>query len=253
MEFVAEVGVNHLGSEEKAISYCTKLAATEVDAVTLQIREESFYDESTSWKKSLHKDCYISCGEIIKSSGKLFGLAISDLAVAKSYINLAPDFWKVLSWGIKDLSLIEFLIATHIPVHISTGISDMAEIKSIADICDRRVGFIHTQLSSDIEDVNLSAIASMRSATGCDVSFGLHCENFDVINVAIPFAPCSIFFYVKEKPDFFYPDGSYAILLSDIDVMINSARQLAHSVGDGIKHKFVPKTLSDSDKPKSLR
>jgi len=83
MKFIAEIGVNHLGSEESAVNYCVMLANTGVEAVTLQIREDSFYDESSPWKKRLSKDCYFECRRILKASGKTFGIAISDLEVAQ--------------------------------------------------------------------------------------------------------------------------------------------------------------------------
>lgn len=253
MKFIAEIGVNHLGNEKLAIKYCGLLANTVVEAVTLQIREDSFYDETSPWKKALSKGCYLECRRMLKASGKLFGIATSDLMVAQRNIDLRPDFWKVLSWGIKDIPLINFLVDTGIPVYVSTGISDINEIKSVADIFGQKVGFIHTQLSTEIEDVNLEAIPAIRDATDCNVSFGLHCENLDVINVALPYKPHAVFFYVKEKENYEYPDGSYAILASDIDMIIHQSLTLIEAVGDGVKHAFIPKTLSDSDKPESLK
>lgn len=253
MKFIAEIGVNHLGSEESAVSYCVMMANTSVDAVTLQIREDSFYDGSTPWKIALSKECYFECAQIIKASGKSFGIATPDLIVAQRNVDLSPDFWKVLSWGIKDIPLIRFLVDTLVPVYVSTGISDINEIKAVADLLDQKVKFIHTQLSTEVADVNLAAILAIRNATGCDVSFGLHCDNFDVINVAIPYKPHAVFFYVKEKENYEYPDGSYAILVSDIDTIIHQSLTLVEAVGDGAKHAFSPKTLSDSDKPESLK
>ena len=183
MKFIAEVGVNHLGSEENAISYCSMLAKTRVDAVSLQIREDSFYDGSSPWKHSLSKSCYLECTQIVRSSEKLLGIAISDLKVAKRYVDLAPDFWKVLSWGITDIALIHFLLDTGITVYVSTGTSDMTEIKSCANRFDQRVQFIHTQLSVELAEVNLSAISTIRHNTGCPVSFGLHCDISHYYNV----------------------------------------------------------------------
>jgi len=253
MEFIAEIGVNHLGSEELAVRYCHMLADTRVDAVTLQIREDSFYDGSSSWKNALSKECYCECSKIIKASGKSFGIATSDLLVAQRFVDLSPDFWKVLSWGIKDIPLIGFLADTLVPVYVSTGISDLNEIKAVANLFDHKVKFIHTQLSAEVADVNLAAILAIRNATGCDVSFGLHCDNFDVINVAIPYEPEAVFFYVKEKENCEYPDGAYAILASNIDAIIHQSLTLCEAIGDGVKHTFAPKTLSDSDKPQSLK
>jgi len=247
MKFVSEIGVNHLGSEKIAIRYCKFLASTQTDSITMQIRESDFYDESISWKNELTKECYLKCAEIIRDSKKSFGLAVGDLDTAKYYEFLKPDFWKVLSWGIKNLSLLKFLVKSDCPVFVSTGISGMDEIISVAKKFGNKISFIHTQLSVNIDDVNLSAIATIREATGCQVSFGLHCDNFDVMGVSLTFKPESLFFYVKEKPDFDYPDGSYAIQLSNLDYTIGKINILAKSIGHGTKKSFVPKTLSTEE------
>ena len=253
MKFIAEIGVNHLGCEASAINYCNMLQKTAVEAVTLQIREDSFYDGSTLWKRPLSKECYRECQKSIVSSDKLFGIAISDLAAARNYADLSPDFWKVLSWGIKDVALIQFLLDTGSAVYISTGISGMAEIKRTAELFDSKVQFIHTQLSTDVEDVNLLALSTMRQSTECEISLGLHCDNLNVIKAAVAFQPSAIFLYVKEKQDVEYPDGSYAVPLENLDAIIAETEILSKSVGNGVKQEQKPSTLSDRDKPNSLR
>ena len=252
IKFIAEVGVNHLGFENKAEIYCKSLASSHVDAVTFQIREKAFYDQSESWKSQLSDKCYINCKEILNKYNKDFGIALGDIQTAKICSNLRPDFWKVLSWGIKDISLIEFLIETGKPVYISTGISGMEEITSISKKYKKNISFIHTQLSSEIEDVNLLAIKTMRENTGCDISFGLHCSNFDVLNLAIVYNPEALFFYVKEDLDFEYPDNAWAIPISNIDDIILNIDCLIRSLGDGKKDPFIAKTLNDEDKPSIL-
>ena len=247
LKFISEIGVNHLGSEKNAIRYCKFLASTHTDAITMQVREMDFYDGSVAWKKELTKECYLKCAEITRDGKKSFGLAVGDLETAKYCKSLKPDFWKVLSWGIKDLSLIKFLVDSECPVFVSTGMSGMEEIISVAKKFGNKISFIHTQLSVDIEDVNLSAIETIGEATGCQVSFGLHCDNFDVMGVSLTFKPKSLFFYVKEKGNFNYPDDSYAIVLSNLDATIKQINILAQSIGNGEKNRFVPKTLSTEE------
>ena len=252
IKFIAEIGVNHLGDENKAEIYCNALALSHINSVTFQIREKEFYDQSESWKSKLSDKCYINCKEILNKYDKDFGIALGDIDTARICINLKPDFWKVLSWGIKDIQLIEFLIKTGKPVYISTGISGMEEITLISKKYKKDVSFIHTQLSSDIEDVNLLAIKTMRENTGCEVSFGLHCSNFDVLNLAIAYSPKALFFYVKEDLDFEYPDNSWAIPISNVNDIILNIKCLTRSVGDGKKDPFIAKTLNDEDKPSIL-
>ena len=44
---IAEIGLNHLGREHLVESYIDKLIDTDVDAVTLQVREPEYYN--TKW------------------------------------------------------------------------------------------------------------------------------------------------------------------------------------------------------------
>ena len=129
----------------------------------------------------------------------------------------------------------------------------MDEIISVAKKFGNKISFIHTQLSVDIEDVNLSAIETIRKATDCQVSFGLHCENIDIMGVSLSFKPQSLFFYVKEKTDIDYSDGPYAILLSNLDSTIRSINTLFKSIGDGKKNSFAPKTLSSEEQRKRIK
>jgi len=250
IKFIAEIGLNHLGSDEIAKDYCRKLSKTKSNAVTFQVREHDFYDGSDSWKNKLSKECYQDCFNIIKGSNKNFGFAIGDIDAARYCAEFKPDFWKVLSWGIKDLNLIEFLVKTNKPVYVSTGMSSMNEIVLVSDKFRDKVSFIHTQLSVDESDVNLSAIPNIKSQTSCKVSFGLHCNNLDVLGVAVAFSPDSLFVYIKDEPDFKYPDDSYAVIISDLDIVIGKTNRLYKSVGDGLKNNFLPKTLTESEQKK---
>jgi len=252
LKYVAEIGVNHLGSNALAQKYCDFLVHSEVDGISLQIREDEFYDCSCPWKTPFRDEVYVDFFKSIKAGGKKAGLAVGDFETAQKYMHLEPNFWKILSWGIKDLSLINLLANTGNPVFVSTGISGMDEIVKAAQGAEKDIGFIHTQLSVELEDVNLSAIASMREKTGCSVSFGLHCDDFDVLSLSLAFKPEAIFFYIKDNNDLEYPDDSYAVNLKNISGLIKKLNQLSKTIGDGEKHTFKPKTLVDDEKPQVL-
>src|ERR1700733_12486402 len=106
------------------------------------------------------------------------------------------DFWKTLSWDFRNNELQAALQTTGKPVFYSTGISDMQEVLAGSKGRQNAV-LIHTQLSQNIGDVNLKAIHTMERQTGLPVAFGLHCNNLEVLKLALAFEPHSIFFYVK--------------------------------------------------------
>jgi N,N'-diacetyllegionaminate synthase len=250
MKYIAEIGLNHLGSSKLLNEYEEALNNSSVDAISIQIREDSFYDHSKAWKVPLEKDAYINIFD--KSRNKELGLAVGDYKTAKQYAHLNPDFWKVLSWGIKDNKLLQFLTSKNVPIYISTGLSSIEEIKNVAITYRNQVKFIHTQLSDELCDVNLNAISSIKKETKLDVAFGLHCSNLNVLNLVLPFYPDALFFYTKVNNNEEYPDNTWAILLHDIDSIIAKLNKLKTALGTGLKVDFEAKTLSADEKPDIL-
>ena len=82
---IAEIGLNHLGSRQLVESYVDKLIDTDIDAVTLQVRESEYYN--TKWNNydlELDKDVYFYVKDKLHSVEKKFGIAIADI----NYIHL---------------------------------------------------------------------------------------------------------------------------------------------------------------------
>ena len=53
MKIIAEIGLNHCGSEKRAEELLQRLVKTRVDAITFQIREKEFYDHTHPRKYEL--------------------------------------------------------------------------------------------------------------------------------------------------------------------------------------------------------
>jgi hypothetical protein len=97
---------------------------------------------------------------------------------------------------------------------------------------------IHTQLSQKPGDVNLKAIPAMAKATGLPVAFGLHCENHDVLQVALAFEPHSIFFYVKETGVDGLFDDHHALPLDGLAGTVRNLKDLMQALGTGEKREM---------------
>ena len=123
--------------------------------------------------------------------------------------------------------------ATGKPIFYSTGVSGMQQVLDGSKGL-RNAVLIHTQLSQSIGDVNLRAIHTMRRETGRPVAFGLHCNNLEVLKLALAFEPHSIFFYVKVKG---IPagDDEHAVPIERLAETVNSLKELMTAVGTGIK------------------
>ena len=77
-QLIAEIGLNHNGSEETALRMLKNLLATSIDAVTFQIREPEFYTADAPPRRRLSEDFYRKAVKIVHEAGRLFGIAICD-------------------------------------------------------------------------------------------------------------------------------------------------------------------------------
>jgi N-acetylneuraminate synthase len=232
--FVAEIGNNHKGSEKAADDFLNALLQTSVDAVTFQIREAPFYNHTTADRISLSDNFFKQAIPRCHKRNKKIGFAIADPAKVNFLHEAGADFWKTLSWDILNLELQKKLQATGKTVFISTGVSGIDEIVAAGKLHDN-IKFIHTQLTYEPEMANLKAIRAMREATSKEVAFGSHCENKNIFFAALAFEPSDVFFYVKGDDGGVYPDDKHAVVLSQVEHLIQEMRVLQSSLGDGNK------------------
>ncbi len=234
MRIVAEIGLNHFGSEERAERMLRTLLQSGVDAITFQIREAAFYAGEEGWRSPLRPEFYQRARALTRSEGKEFGLAVADVR-AVSIVD--PDFWKSLSWDLLNADLHAALDSTRRKTYVSTGLGSIEDVR----LASQRPGeyeFIQTQLVADIESANLQAIAAMREATGRSVAFGLHCADHRLLYLALGFRPSAIFFYVREENPEPSPDHAHALPIASADSWARDLKRLALGVGTGRKERM---------------
>ena len=214
---------------------------TKVDAITFQIREPSFYERPEKKHLRLEKDFYMKAALLVKSSGKSFGVALSDLSMV-DYFDQFVDFYKILS---KDLGQPEFVDGlinkTDKKIFQSTGMSSMEQISNFIDSVSNKitnVSLIHTQLSYAVEDVNLNAIWGLQETFDVPVSFGNHCENSKVLYLSLAFKPSAIFVYVKGEKDIKYPDDKHSVKLSETLELFDGLKVLRGALGKNSKEQM---------------
>jgi len=237
MDIIAEIGLNHCGSEERAQNLLQALLNTSVDAVTFQIRELEFYDQTHPRKRQLSDEYYQNAVRLAHKHHKLIGFAIAQPEKVRFLDKIGTNFWKTLSWDLTNEKLLNMLHDTEKKVYVSTGISGMDDIMKVNQKM-QNIEFIHTQLTDAVKDVNGRAVETIRQATGREVAFGLHCRDHDVMFVVLGFYPSSIFFYVKDDTEEEHPDDVHALSIGRIDATVSRLKKLMICVGDGSK---IPK------------
>lgn len=238
---IAEIGLNHLGDDDYLMEYVGGLVNSSVDAVTLQVREEEFYNNTDFPNLVIPMNAYVAVSKIIKDSGKKFGIALSNLDYV-SFFDGIVDFYKILSKDLGDDEFVsKFINVVDKPIFISTGLSSYEEIGSFLRKIDnekkKNINLIHTRLSNKAEDTNLKAIERMKSSFDVPIAFGNHCQNPFVTYAAVAFEPSSIFLYVKGQRSDRHPDEDHAISLRKIANFCENINEIKSSIGTGNKQK----------------
>lgn len=233
---VCEIGLNHLGDPAIAEHYVDTLCDSDVDAVTFQIREAEFYQDEKYRELVLPPSSYVDAKTRLQQAGKEFGFAIGSIDEVDFTLEFESDFMKILSWGLKDPNLIRYLLSrTSLPLYFSTGMSEFLEIDRFVELISGakdQVRLIHTQLSDDINDVNLRAISAMKNRYDIPIAYGHHCEQLEALYLSLAFAPSDIFIYVKGSPERHYPDDSFAVPIDKIGRMISNLKSLPLALGE---------------------
>ena len=243
MKIFAEIGLNHLGNSKLAIDIVKKCMKYDIDGITLQIQQESYYDNSKNFRRELDIKTYKQISSIVKKSKKLFGLAIMDIKTMEKFSNIKFDFLKILSLVFHDIKLIKKAVNTKKKIFLSTGFSDL---KSIANTAKKfpKINFIHTSLDAKPKDANLSAINTIKKKIRNKVSYGFHSSDHEILLVSASYSPDSIFFYIKPNKKKHYPDNEHAISLNELPNILRSIKITQQSLGNGVKiKKKIPKWI----------
>ena len=238
---IAEIGMNHLGNFEKAKFYVDCLVKSNVDAITFQIREPEFYNNPIKQHLSLVDNDYMYLSKKVKDSRKKFGIAIADINKIDFFESISTDFYKVIRNDITNKKLIKKLIETKKELIISTGVSSKQEIQEfLQEFGNENITLNHTQLSYDVEDCNLRVIKTLQKQYPIiPISYGSHCSNENVLYMSLCYNPHNILFYVKDTDLYTnYPDDKHAIMIHDVDKIVNNLKSLKYAIGTGVKEKM---------------
>jgi len=234
---VCEVGLNHLGDERYSNMYLKLLSDINCDAITYQIRENKFY------KRDKYKDYELSFehyGKLIGLTDKKFGIALGNSDLIEECESINVDFYKVLSWDLTNYTYIDKLMdMTEKPIYISTGTSSIEDLDSFYNRYgnNKRISFIHTQLTKEPMDTNLKSIIFLKNRYPYGVGFGNHSENLNIILGSVVFEPQDIWFYVKGSSYNwrFHPDEFWAVELSNVNSLIKDIEDIKDSLGTETK------------------
>lgn len=255
---IAELSANHKQDIElaKETIYAMKDAGADAvklqtytpDTITIdcnneyfQIKHGTLWDGQTLYK--LYQKAYTpwewhyELKELAEKLGLIFFSTPFDKTAVDFLENLNVPLYKIASFEITDIPLIEYVASKGKPVIISTGIADLCDIKEAVDAC-KRVGNDQVVLlkctsayPAPIEDANLRTIPHMSETFGCIVGLSDH-----TLGISVPVAAVALGAKVVEKhfilsKDIDSPDKDFSLTPDEFKEMVNAIRDVEKALG----------------------
>ena len=235
---ICEIGLNHMGNIKYANEYIDKIIKSKADGILFHIREKSFYDSNP--KLILPDKFYVEASKKIKKHKIKFGITLADPNKIKFCKEIDVDFYKIFSRDILDKKIINKIKTTKKKTYVSTGMSNLTEIKKFVKLINSNKQFtlVHTQLDNDIEKVNLKAIQLLKEKFKMNIGYGNHAKNIFSVFVSIAYQPSDYLFYVKGNKIKKHPDEPHAIALKDLKDFIKNIKDLEKAIGNKTKIKM---------------
>lgn len=266
---IAEAGVNHNGSIDTAKKLIDVAAAVGVNAIKFQtfkaenmvtkIAEKARYQIKTSdiketqfsmlKKLELSEDMHKELISYCKSKNIIFLSSPFDTESINLLNELGLEIFKIPSGEIINLPYLRSIGKLNKKIILSTGMSDMAEIKSALDILIKsgtkknNITVLHsnTEYPTPMEDVNLKAMVTLGKELDVNFGYSDHTLGIEVDIAAVALGASCIEKHFTLDANMNGPDHKASLEPEELKEMVFAIRNIESALGDGIKK------ISDSE------
>jgi pseudaminic acid synthase len=274
---IAELSANHNQKLETAIETiraakragadCIKLQTYTADTLTIDSNKEDFIIKGTIWAGknyySLYQEAYTpwewhkQLFEVAREEGLICFSSPFDKSAVDFLENLSVPAYKIASFEITDIPLIEYIASKGKPVIISTGIATIKDIELALDACKRmgnnQIALLKCTSSypAPIEEANLSMVKDMFEKFGVITGLSDH-----TLGATVPIAATALGAKIIEKHFILDrsiggPDSSFSMNESEFTAMVISIREVEKAIGK-IDYDLTEKQLKGRDFSRSL-
>lgn len=275
---IAELSANHNGSLDIALrtidamkeagADAIKLQTYTPDTITLDCDSEMFtISQGTLWDKRKFSDLYAEAmtpwewHPILFDHAKNLGME----AFSSPFDPSAVDFlstldvpaYKIASFEITDIPLIEYTASKGKPIIISTGIATLSDIEEALEAC-RRVGNNHITLlkctsayPAALEEMNLLTIPDMIERFEVNIGLSDH-----TMSLSAPIAAVALGARVIEKHFILDrsmggADSAFSLEPHEFKTMVDAVRDTEKLLGK-VTYELSPKSLKSREFSRSL-
>lgn len=241
---VAEAGINHGGNTETARKMIEEAAKCGADAVKFQtyITEKRVSKGSPLYsvlkKCELEEEEYRELFQVAKKNNVIFFSTPFDKDSADLLAALPVLMFKVASFYLVNLGLLEHMATKGLPVIASTGMANAEEISKAVRIFEKYnvdYALLHcvSAYPTKEEDANLSAINSLRDQFKCVVGYSDHTlgAKIPVYSIACGASILEKHFTLDKNQE--GPDHKLSADPNEFKKMVSEIRKLEKVLGSG--------------------
>jgi len=256
---VAELSANHLHKFDNAVKLIKAAKDAGADAVKLQtytpdtitidcdneyfqIKQGTIWDGKTLYE--LYKEAYTpwewqpELKEIAEELGLIFFSTPFDKTAVDFLEEINIPCYKIASFEITDIPLIEYVASKGKPVIISTGIATLTDIQEAVNAC-KRMGNSQIALlkctsayPAPLEEVNLKTIPDMAEKFKIVIGLSDH-----TLGISVPVASVALGAKIIEKHftlsrSLGGPDAAFSLEPEEFKAMVKAVREVEKALGD---------------------
>jgi N,N'-diacetyllegionaminate synthase len=277
---IAEAGVNHNGRVDLALKMIDVAVQSGADAVKFQtfksrkeisrFAEKAEYQKETTDKNEslldmaikleLDEDAHRALFEYCQKKGICFLSSPFEADSIDFLDRLGLDILKIPSGQVNNLPYLRKIGSLRKKLIFSTGMATLDEVKAAMDVLaaagtpKESITVLHctTAYPTPFEEVNLTAMLTMRDRLGVKVGYSDH-----TLGIEIPIAAVALGAEVIEKhftldKDMEGPDHRASLEPGELKAMVTSIRNIEKAMGDGIKRVSISEEVNISVARRSI-
>lgn len=275
---IAELSANHMNDFDIAVKTIEAMAESGADAVkfqtftpdtiTIDCDNEYFQiKQGTVWDgqilHKLYEDAYMPWDwqPKLKKIAENLGLIVFSSPFDKTSVDFLEDMdvpaYKIASFEITDIPLIEYVASKGKPIIISTGIASFEDIelavKTCLDVGNNEIALLKCTSSypAPLEEINLNTIPHIKEKFNVVVGLSDHTLGGEVSTAAVALGANIIEKHFILDRNMGGPDSEFSMEPHEFKVMVDSIRNVEKALGK-VSYELSDKMKSNREFSRSL-
>jgi N,N'-diacetyllegionaminate synthase len=258
---IAEAGVNHNGDIGLAKALIDAAADAGADVVKFQTfvaeeivskaaRKADYQVRETGQQESQYEmlkrlelswDDFVELKEYCQKAGILFLSTPFDFDSIDFLETLEMPFWKIPSGEITNLPYLMKIAKTGRDVVLSTGMSNIEEIRQAVGILRDggagQISLLHcnTEYPTPMQDVNLNAMLTLKKEFGLSIGYSDHTQGIEIPVAAVAMGAGIIEKHFTLDKKMTGPDHKASLEPAELKVMVEAVRNVEQAMGSADK------------------